>query len=243
MPVMGNRFEGQGAHSAEHFGDTRDHWWNRDFLQLMAKRCCGARTGLDDSFGDGGMPPPLELSCPSGPDDPRLPRLELGVPISLDGTRFVSGDVRRWHWDLVREDCDAVVANPEFMLQGADASRLTFQALRPSPYHRSTWTRCRCSAAWSLLSPLPASTPCATRACSLPPPSGGPSSCPARPGRRDRPGSHQRAAAVRTAAGVRGRLSLSPLGGAAQAHLWHRCRNLSALWRTHAPVGRHHRPR
>jgi SAM-dependent methyltransferase len=35
---MGNEFNGQAAHSAEHFGDTRDHWWNLDFLQLMAKR-------------------------------------------------------------------------------------------------------------------------------------------------------------------------------------------------------------
>jgi SAM-dependent methyltransferase len=35
---MGNEFKGQAAHSAEYFGDTRDHWWNRDFLQLMAKR-------------------------------------------------------------------------------------------------------------------------------------------------------------------------------------------------------------
>jgi SAM-dependent methyltransferase len=35
---MGNEFKGQVAHSAEHFGDTRDHWWNVDFLQLMAKR-------------------------------------------------------------------------------------------------------------------------------------------------------------------------------------------------------------
>jgi SAM-dependent methyltransferase len=35
---MGNEFKGQAAHSAEHFGDTRDHWWNIDFLQLMAKR-------------------------------------------------------------------------------------------------------------------------------------------------------------------------------------------------------------
>jgi SAM-dependent methyltransferase len=35
---VGNEFRGQAAHSAEHFGDTRDHWWNRDFLQLMAKR-------------------------------------------------------------------------------------------------------------------------------------------------------------------------------------------------------------
>lgn len=35
---MVNEFKGQAAHSAEHFGDTRDHWWNRDFLQLIAKR-------------------------------------------------------------------------------------------------------------------------------------------------------------------------------------------------------------
>ncbi len=35
---MANAFKGQVAHSAEHFGDTRDHWWNLDFLRLMAKR-------------------------------------------------------------------------------------------------------------------------------------------------------------------------------------------------------------
>ena len=35
---MGNEFKGQAAHSAEHFGDTRDHWWNKDFLRLMATR-------------------------------------------------------------------------------------------------------------------------------------------------------------------------------------------------------------
>src|SRR5262245_1374279 len=35
---MGNEFKEQAGHSAEHFGDTRDHWWNLDFLQLMAKR-------------------------------------------------------------------------------------------------------------------------------------------------------------------------------------------------------------
>ena len=35
---MGNPFERLNAHSAEHFGDTRDHWWNLDFLRLMAKR-------------------------------------------------------------------------------------------------------------------------------------------------------------------------------------------------------------
>jgi SAM-dependent methyltransferase len=35
---MGNEFKGQTGHSAEYFGDTRDYWWNRDFLELMAKR-------------------------------------------------------------------------------------------------------------------------------------------------------------------------------------------------------------
>jgi SAM-dependent methyltransferase len=35
---MGNEFKEQTAHSAEYFGDTRDHWWNVDFLRLMAKR-------------------------------------------------------------------------------------------------------------------------------------------------------------------------------------------------------------
>jgi SAM-dependent methyltransferase len=35
---MGNAFKGRAEHSAEYFGDTRDHWWNQDFLQLIAKR-------------------------------------------------------------------------------------------------------------------------------------------------------------------------------------------------------------
>jgi SAM-dependent methyltransferase len=35
---MGNEFRGKTTHSAEHFGDTRDHWWNADFLALVAKR-------------------------------------------------------------------------------------------------------------------------------------------------------------------------------------------------------------
>src|SRR5688572_11607606 len=35
---MGNEVKGEAGHSAEYFGDTRDHWWNADFLQLMARR-------------------------------------------------------------------------------------------------------------------------------------------------------------------------------------------------------------
>jgi len=35
---MGNEHGHIEAHSAAYFGDTRDHWWNLDFLGLMARR-------------------------------------------------------------------------------------------------------------------------------------------------------------------------------------------------------------
>src|SRR5215475_12834227 len=36
--MMANEFRTLDSHSAEYFGDTRDHWWNLDFLELMSKR-------------------------------------------------------------------------------------------------------------------------------------------------------------------------------------------------------------
>jgi len=36
--TSGNAFKGRAEHSAEYFGSTRDHWWNREFLELIAKR-------------------------------------------------------------------------------------------------------------------------------------------------------------------------------------------------------------
>jgi SAM-dependent methyltransferase len=52
---MGNKFQGQAKHSAEHFGDTRDHWWNVDFLRLMANRwkLDAVRSVLDVGCGIG----------------------------------------------------------------------------------------------------------------------------------------------------------------------------------------------
>lgn len=52
---MPNEFQGRPEHSAEYFGDVRDHWWNLDFLQLMAKRWnVGAvRSVLDVGSGVG----------------------------------------------------------------------------------------------------------------------------------------------------------------------------------------------
>jgi hypothetical protein len=36
--MMANEFRTLNAHSAEYFGDTRDYWWNPDFLELIGKR-------------------------------------------------------------------------------------------------------------------------------------------------------------------------------------------------------------
>lgn len=35
---MANEFRTLASHSAEYFGDTRDYWWNLDFLELMGRR-------------------------------------------------------------------------------------------------------------------------------------------------------------------------------------------------------------
>lgn len=35
---MANEFRTLNSHSAEYFGDTRDYWWNLDFLALIGKR-------------------------------------------------------------------------------------------------------------------------------------------------------------------------------------------------------------
>ena len=35
---MANEFRTLESHSAEYFGDTRDYWWNLDFLELIGKR-------------------------------------------------------------------------------------------------------------------------------------------------------------------------------------------------------------
>jgi SAM-dependent methyltransferase len=52
---MSNPFGEHPSHSAEYFGDTRDHWWNRDYLELVARRwqLGGVRDVLDVGCGVG----------------------------------------------------------------------------------------------------------------------------------------------------------------------------------------------
>ena len=35
---MTNEFRTLDAHSAEYFGDTRDYWWNPDYIELTGRR-------------------------------------------------------------------------------------------------------------------------------------------------------------------------------------------------------------
>jgi SAM-dependent methyltransferase len=65
---MGNEFRELASHSAEYFGDTRDYWWNPDFVDLMAKRweLERAREVLDVGCGVGHWGRLLARVLPSG---------------------------------------------------------------------------------------------------------------------------------------------------------------------------------
>src|SRR4051794_40866172 len=52
---MANEFRESASHSAEYFGDTRDYWWNDDYLELIGKRLAFERVAdvLDVGCGVG----------------------------------------------------------------------------------------------------------------------------------------------------------------------------------------------
>ena len=125
------------------------------WLWLPLSLGCGARTGLvSDSelqpvaaggaggaggpirAGAGGAgPPPVSTNCQLVGDDPRVADIRPDELASLDGADFVVGDVKSYHWSLQMEDCDAVVQNAQFKLQGVDERVLRFQPSRPAFYH------------------------------------------------------------------------------------------------------------
>lgn len=104
---------------------------------------CGARTELllgtgSESTGGAGVaggPPAIRTRCELEGDDPRVAGIKPDEVASLDGADFVVGDVRSYHWTLQEEDCDAVVQDAQFTLQGANSQVVKFQPSRPAFYH------------------------------------------------------------------------------------------------------------
>ena len=98
---------------------------------------CGARTELLLGAGteSAGGAPALSTRCELEGDDPRVAGIKPDEIATLDGADFVVGDVRSYHWTLREEDCDAIVPNAQFTLQGADSQVVKFQPSRPAFYH------------------------------------------------------------------------------------------------------------
>jgi SAM-dependent methyltransferase len=65
---MANEFRTLESHSAEYFGDSRDYWWNADFLELIGKRLSFDRVCdvLDVGCGVGHWGRLLARVLPSG---------------------------------------------------------------------------------------------------------------------------------------------------------------------------------
>jgi len=127
------------------------------FGWLLLTLSCGARTelfedsesppsagsnggsggnGSGGSGGSGGAKsPPVRTNCQLTGDDPRVAGIKPDEVASLDGADFVVGDVKSYHWSLQMEDCDAVVRDAQFVLQGVDSRVVKFQPSRPAFYH------------------------------------------------------------------------------------------------------------
>lgn len=55
---MDNEFKELTSHSSEQFGESREHWWNVDYLQFLSNKWKAEsfRTVLDVSRGVGAFP-------------------------------------------------------------------------------------------------------------------------------------------------------------------------------------------
>jgi hypothetical protein len=98
---------------------------------------CGARTELltGASLESAAGAPALSTRCELEGDDPRVAGIKPDEVASLDGADFVVGDVKSYQWTLQEEDCDAVVQDAQFTLQGASSQVVKFQPSRPAFYH------------------------------------------------------------------------------------------------------------
>src|SRR5262249_14763116 len=100
VPVA-NAFSTLASHSAEYFGDTRDYWWNRDFLALMAKRLAFAevRSVLDVGCGVGHWGQLLAGLLPAGARVDGVDRDPLWVAKATERAS-AAGQAERFHYHI-----------------------------------------------------------------------------------------------------------------------------------------------
>jgi hypothetical protein len=116
-------------------------WERAGFLLALGALGCGARTGVlvgsETSDENSALPsqPTVSTNCELAGDDPRVAGIKPDQIASLDGADFVTGDVKSYHWTVQKEDCDAVVSDAQFTLDGADSRVVMFQPSRPAFYH------------------------------------------------------------------------------------------------------------
>src|SRR5437762_523529 len=98
---------------------------------------CGARTELliDSDTGAETDVAPLQMRCELEGNDARVAGIKPDERATLDGADFVVGQVKSYRWKLQKDDCDAVVKDAEFELEGANARVVTFQPSHPAFYH------------------------------------------------------------------------------------------------------------
>ena len=91
--------------------------------------------GAPGAGAAGAPPPPVRTNCQLTGDDPRVAGIKPDEVATLNGADFVVGNVQSYHWTLQTEDCDALVPNAQFTLQGVDSQIVKFQPSRPAFYH------------------------------------------------------------------------------------------------------------
>jgi hypothetical protein len=100
---------------------------------------CGSRTELatgpelQEDLGAGGAP--LMMRCELEGDDARVAGIKPEETATLDGADFVVGNVKSYRWTIEKEDCDSVVKDAQFELEGATARVVKFRPSRPAAYH------------------------------------------------------------------------------------------------------------
>lgn len=105
---------------------------------VLAALGCGARTELliDWELDDGtAASEPLQMRCELEGNDARVAGIRPDELAMLDGADFVVGNVQSYRWTLQKDDCDAVVKDAEFKLDGANSRVVTFQPSHPAFYH------------------------------------------------------------------------------------------------------------